>query len=290
LIKINLNDFTFKIFEKKIGNMNLVQCIEVKDNNYIFFGEKGMYHLNEMPSKIIDQNYNINKYSINNDKKYIDGIKINDNTVALSSNSLYSKGEDKLIFYNVNKKIITHEIKNFSFVSSLNGFSLIDINNNKNSIDTILLCACTKYTNFQKNGILLVDTLLKNNEEVYYHFHETDFEVQCFCPIINMKNENNNILNKNNKSMTTLYFLAGGFDGKKGIGLIQLFKIFLDEKDLHYKIEFISEVFIDKQKYNINEFNRINCITQSKKTGDILITCKENSNIYLFNFNDEQIL
>ena len=290
LIKINLNDFTFKIFEKKIDNINLVQCIEVKDNNYIFFGEKGIYHLNEMPSKIIDKNYNINKYSINNDKKYIDGIKINDNTVALSSNSLYSKGEDKLIFYNVNKKIITHEIKNFSFVSSLNGFSLIDINNNKNSIDTILLCACRKYTNFQKNGILLVDTLLKNNEEVYYHFHESDFEVQCFCPIINMKNENNNILSKNNKSMTTLYFLAGGFDGKKGNGVIKLFKIFLDEKDLHYEIEFISEVFIDKQKYNINEFNRINCITQSKKTGDILITCKENSNIYLFNFNEEQIL
>ena len=281
LIKINLDNFTFNKFETKIGDMNWVQCIETKDNNYIFFGDKSLHHLCEMPSKIIENFDKINEYSIK-DKKYIDGIKINDNIVALSSNSIYNNGEDKLVFYNVKTKNIAYEIKGFSFTNSLNGFSLMNINNNS-SIDKILLCACRKYNNNQKNGILLVNPLLKYNEQVYYHFHETDFEVQCFSPIIDIKN-NNNIINKsNNKSIATLYFLTGGFDEEKRRGVIKLFKIFLDEKDLKYKIQFISEVVIDE------EFNRINCIIQSKETGDILITCNEDSNVYIFKFNDDKL-
>ena len=281
LIKINLDNFTFNKFETKIGDMNWVQCIETKDNNYIFFGDKSLHHLCEMPSKIIENFDKINNYSIK-DKKYIDGIKINDNIVALSSNSVYNNGEDKLVFYNVKTKNITYEIKGFSFTNSLNGFSLMNINNNS-SLDKILLCACTKYNNNQKNGILLVNPLLKYNEQVYYHFLETDFEVQCFCPIIDIKN-NNNIINKsNNKSIATLYFLTGGFDEEKRRGVINLFKIFSDEKDLEYKIQFISEVVIDE------EFNRINCIIQSKETGDILITCNEDSNVYIFKFNDDKL-
>ena len=84
------------------------------------------------------------------DTKFINGIKINENIIAFSSNNIYKNGEDKLCFYNLNKKTITHEIKGYSFANSLNGFSLMNINENNNNFK-ILLCACRNYNENTKN-------------------------------------------------------------------------------------------------------------------------------------------
>ena len=159
----------------------------------------------------------------------------------------------------------------------------INENNNKSKI---LLCACRKYNKNQKNGILLVEPLLKENEEVYHDFYEADFEVQCLCPIIDIEKENNNnVFNKNINSSDTLYFLVGGLDVEKRIGIIKLFKVLFDVQILHYKIEFILEVAKDADDEDFEGFKGIKGITQSKETGDILITCFEDSNIYVFKFN-----
>ena len=96
-----------------------------------------------MPSKIIENNNNdIIYFSYN--KIFINGIKINENIIVLSSNSVYKNGEDILFFYNFNKKTIIHEIEGFSFTISLNGLSLMNINEKYNN-SKILLCACRKY-------------------------------------------------------------------------------------------------------------------------------------------------
>ena len=282
LIKIDFNNFTYNFFIKKLEKMYWVQCIETKNNNYIFFGPKGAHHLNEIPSKIIENN-NYIIYSIN-DTKYINGIKIDENIVSLSSNNVYENGEDKICFYNSNKKTITHEIKGLSFTNSLNGLSLMNINKNNNN-SKILLCACRKYNKNQKNGILLIEPLLKDNKEIYHFFYEADFEVQCLCPIIYIEKENNNIINENINSFDTSYFLAGGLDEEKRIGTIKLFKVIFDKQDYHYKVEFISEVEEDSDDKDFDGFKAINNITQSKETGDILITCCEDSNIYIFKFH-----
>ena len=282
IIKIDIKNITYKISKQKLENMSWVQCIEAKNNNYIFLGSSGLYHLNRILSKNSENNNEI--IHSNPDTKFINGIKINENIIALISNNVYRNGEDKLCFYHLDKKTITHEIKGYSFTNSLNGLSLMNINE-KNNNSKILLCACQNYNKKQINGILLVE-LLKDNEEVYHDFYKADFKVQCLCPIINIEKENsNNIINKNINSSDTSFFLVGGFDTEKRIGIIKLFKVIYDVKILHYKIEFITEVNVDTDDEDFEGFQGIKGITQSKETGDILITCFGDSNVYVFKFH-----
>ena len=151
---------------------------------------------------------------------------------------------------------------------------------NKNKV---LLCACKKYSQFQKNGILIVNTQLGDNREVDKPFFDTgNFEVYCFCPILNVvdpiiknKKENNNI-----KLEETNYFLVGGFDTRIREGKICLYKINYGDKAYNTTIEYIQDIII-KDKSNIDYFNGpINCLVQSKTTGNILVSCY-NGNIYL---------
>lgn len=51
------------------------------------------------------------------------------------------------------------------------------IKKEKDSLDKIFLCACKKYTFNQKNGILLVEPNLQDNEKVFYEFYETDLNI-----------------------------------------------------------------------------------------------------------------
>ena len=67
---------------------------------------------------------------------------------------------------------------------------------------------------------------------------------------------------------------------KKREGKIKLFKILYGNKAWETKIKYIQDIEIDDD--NFEEFDQpITCITQSKITGNILITCK-NGYVYLF--------
>ena len=290
LIKINTNNFIYEKYTNNLDNIHISQCIEMKKNNYILVGNNGAYHINGKPSKIISnlKNKDVNITIIFKDKNYINGIKINENLVALSSNNVKRKGEDKLLFYDLNKKAITHEIKGFSFINSLNGLSLMKINNKNNEsifVNEILLCGCKKYLSNQKNGILLVEPQLKDNSEVYHSFYETDYEVNCFCPIINIQKDNG-IINKNIEIIKTNHFLVGGYDNIKRKGILKLYKLIFDEKDCHIKIDNISDIYVEGYESEKGEeiLNSINCIIQSKKDGKILISCDNDKNAYLFGF------
>ena len=99
-------------------------------------------------------------------------------------------------------------------------------------------------------------------------------------------NEVNNFNDKNNNETPELifedtnYFLGGGFDEDKREGIIQLYKTIYGEKAYNTRIEYIQDIYFKKQK-DIEGFNGpINCLTQSKKTGNILASCY-NGNIYL---------
>ena len=165
-------------------------------------------------------------------------------------------------------------------------------------LEKVLLCACKKYLSNQKNGILLVEPKLKDDEKLYYKFYETEFEVNCFCQIYIIKDETiDNFIDKKFSIKETKYFLVGGFDGEKGIGVINLYKLNYDVKSSHINIEFISEVeFSNLNNNNSNDFNRfselnsIKCIIQSKQTGNILICSSDSDdgNIYSFKFICEE--
>ena len=253
---------------------------EMKNNNYIIGGEKGIEHFCPIDKKI---------KSIPN--AFRGGIKIDDNRIAFTSNSTLPKGKDKLIFYDIQYSKIVKQIESYSFTISTNSLFLITINKDKNS--KILLCGCKAYNKNQKNGILLID--LNTYKEEFYK--TDDFEVYCFCPlsIIINKNKNKNINEKDLEILHTDYFLVGGFDLSERMGNIKLYKKNINNEN-NITIEFIQDIVfptkniirfyrskdnqIEKKYYTFLGFERtISCMIQSQINGNIIITSWD-GNVY----------
>ena len=167
-IKYTMKDLTFK------------SCILIKENNSVFIGYNSCY----LENFFISQTSKIKNNSIVSGKTYFDSIKINENLIAMTSNKVHDYGEDKLIFYNTDKKTISREIEGYSFTSGINGLALIPREEVKCK-NKILLCAYKKYIDGQKNGIYLANLQLEDKQLVNNHFYDTEnFEVFCFCPIL----------------------------------------------------------------------------------------------------------
>ena len=285
LIIFNKNNNNCNIKKFDIPNFFSFSCCEIENNNYIFSGEKGIINFVNFFN-----NQNIITNEITRENTYRNGIKINDNTFAFTSNSIIPNGQDKLIFVNFNSKKISNEIKGYSFIYSSNGLNLFS--SDKGGVKfNILFCACKKYYSEQKNGILIVDLQLENNQEIEHSFHDTDnFEVFCFCQIFNFKNKNldenrGEIKTKEAEYEKTDFFLVGGFDEEKGEGVIKLYKILYGNKPYFTKIEYIQDIEIEiNEKFGGFE-SAITCILQSTINGNILITCLDGK-VYQFSQPD----
>ena len=177
-----------------------------------------------------------------------------------------------------------YEINNYSFNLYQNNLCLIS--KEKESNNKLLLCACKKYIESQKNGILLL--IIELNNKISEKFYDTGiFEVYCFCQICRFENPNrgNMILsqNQNNDNLIgTEYFLVGGFDPNKKKGLIKLYQInYNNDKFELTNIEYIQDIEI-KESTKFKGFEgAITCIIQSKNNGDLLITSYD-GNVYDF--------
>ena len=266
--------------ENSVRNKNIAQ-IDLSCNGffeingqYIAFGEKGIFHFEQRPFDLnlynndnnADSNKDNDKYgSYKRDKRnFKGGIKINNNLITLTSNKILPNGDDIIIFYNIENKCIIKEYTGFSCIVGINGLFLL-----KKEKINILLYACKKYLSDQQNGILLIVLDLKekggikDNSFCQINFKNIEYlEVNCFCQI-SIKGEK------------TDYFLVGGFDNEKRIGVIKLFKIVFKDK---IDIEFIDD--IDFEDYSINLRGSVNCIVQSH-SGKILVSCL-NKKVYVF--------
>jgi len=287
LIIIDLNNLKYEIKGYSLSNMYNLNISEMKKNNYILSGKKNCIHtidlfvLNQIKQNKID------------DKTYFGAYKISDNIISLSSNNLLPGGEDGIIFYNTNTKKTTNgknDIEGYSPIISSSGLSLITkdniiVNSKKNKTqksNKILLCACKKYLQKQKNGILIMNANLGDNQKIENPFYDTgNFEVNCFCPISIITNNNkdyNNIdAEYKNKILVedTDLFFVGGYDIEKRLGIIKLYKVNFGEKTFNTKIEYLQDIEID----NID--SPVNSIIQSKISGNILFN-SYSGNIYLF--------
>ena len=261
--------------------------LKIKDNKYIICDENRIFfYTNELIN--IDNTRDSIFLLEEKKKSYRGGIKITDEIIAMTSNSILSKGENKLIFFNLaSKRFITEiEVENYSFTLSENNCALMKIPNKNNC--HLLLFACKKYRKGDKNGILYLKLQLENKESKKFEkFYDTqNFEVYCFCPILEIKNKN--ILGKNDKDQAneTEYFFVGGFDLDKKEGIIKLFKVIYDNEIEKIEIKYIRDIIIGEKirKEDPNSFKGfkgpISCIIQSS-TGKILITCYD-GNVYLF--------
>ena len=297
LLEIENNQCNFKVIETEIKQKTRKKskekyektkntyntCIEMRENNYIMGGLRGVVYY-----KNFFGNDNEILHIKITDKAYKSGIKLNENIVALTSNSVVPEGTDKLIFYNVRSSNLTEGLEGYSFIISEHNMSLIPRIESK-SENKILLCACKKYIEGQKNGILLVNPQLGNNKVIKNPFYETDFEVFCFCPILIVKN-NNKIIGvdyidkeyKNNIEIEdTKFFFVSAFDDKKREGIIKLYKIIIPDKIENTKIKFLQNIEIDNKGDFKGFEGQIKSIIQSRITGNIIVTCA-NGKIYLF--------
>ena len=242
------------------------------------------------------------------------GIKLGDIEAAFTSNSNLPGGKDKIYFYFSNKAEIQEGAINEEYSFTISDHSM-ELMTNKKGEKTFLLCACKKYKKGQKNGILLIN--LENGQYEHEFFGTDDFEVYCLCPLYITVEKNSSKNHKNKKeteAYSTNYFLAGGFEVDKNKGAIKLFKLNIEEKnddkdnkngDKKEKeiIEFVQDIEFEnttvkkfknmvegdykskKLEYEFYDFTgferNISCITQSQKTGKLLITCWD-GNVYLF--------
>jgi len=256
---------------------------KLKNNDYIICDKDGLYYGPKINDPEVTDKIDTILVCELSKEDFIGGIKINDDFAAFMSN-----GKNKLIFYNTNSKQILmeneneNEIKNYSFNSSGNFCSIMKVP--KSEDNKLLLAACKKYIQGDKNGILLIKLQYnkdKNEIKTSKKFYDTEnFEVYSFCPIF--KIDNKEILNA--QKIESEYFLVGGFDITKGEGLIKLYKVIYSDEIKNTEIELIQENIIEKMEGQNNSelFKRkkpITCIEQTSE-GEILVVYDEN--VYLF--------
>jgi len=279
VISIDIIEYKYKM-QKYEFHASCDCILQLENKNFIILEEKKISLYNDL----FKENVQIIQSKILFDNNYFkEGIQVNNDIICFTSNIINPKGKDKLILYDINSKKILEEIKGYSFNLSQNALCLISNNEN----NKILLCACKKYKSGQKNGILLVNiNSNKSKEQFYYYFCDTNnFEVYCFCPILNISNEN--IINEditvkeNIKTDKTNYFIVGGFDEDKREGIIKLYKIENNTNINEINIIYIQDIYIEKNNIFEGFQMPITCITQSNISGNILITCWD-GNIYLF--------
>ena len=263
-----VKDFTLnEIYEEmssvfRISKDNYLICYK---NRICFISES----LNDRITAIQEQKFFISSI--------VSVININENYIGLKACDFIDKNNNKIKFFNIFKgELCPFEIKGYSLIFSYAGMSIMPSFQSKNE-NKVLLCACKKYSQDGKNGILLINTRNLENEKVYTYFFDTkNFEVYCFCPILIFNYEK--MIDDKYNYIGTDQFLVGGFDSEKGIGGIKLYKIIFNNEKYENKIEFIQDIDDFKEfKYPVN------CIIQDKKSlyQNILVTCLD-GNIYLF--------
>ena len=240
--------------EKKSFNYHYM--FKLKNNKEFLCTNHGVYEGNNILNK--EEN---NQEPILS-SQYTELVELNNRFICFKSNNQLNKGEDSLTIFEINDKKIINKINGYSF--SISPYKLILLSHNEKN--KTLICGCTKYSSEQKNGILIVNFDL-NEEEIIktnIKFEETDsFNLNCICYLKNKNKENNN---------REGFLLAGGVDNEYNQGVIKMFKINCDENNLN--VEFLQDLELDDSiEGNISYIYQL-------KNGKIIISC-ENGN-YLF--------
>ena len=288
--------------EQNVKSSNILDvpalfCLEMQKNqtDFIAFSEQGIRKHDELFSKIVRTNDNdIFKGRARN------GVWLDENIIGFwTLVDLFNKTKEtnEIIAYNMNNSKALKKVpvsRNYIINLCQNSLALMEVADcdDGNFIDKkVLLFACKKYVKGQKNGILIVNYNFDNDKEfLKVDFERTNFEVYCFCQLSKYKFDDKILLDeKTGKIGKTNYFLVGGFDLRKGKGVIKLYKLICEDKKNNgiIKIEYIDEASINEEK-NLYFNGAVSCITQLEKTGNILVGCWD-GNVYVFNPPNIQI-
>ena len=193
---------------------------------------------------------------------------LNDDYIAAISNDLIPNGSNKLSIINIKTNKVELTISDYSFTYNENCAYVL---NHKDKI--LLFIACKSNNTLQQNGICIVNMESNNISDLKYKFFDTEnFEVYCFCKIYLYENQEKNVL--------IIFFFAGGFDLDERQGVVRLYKLIIKK---NINIKFLQEIEIGPEyDDNFEGFDMpVNSITQSQKTGEIVITTIDGG-VYLF--------
>ena len=266
--KLKLYDFNNNILISKIEDFNYRDkedkmnfIYQIKENLWLICYKKKIYFTTNIVKGIFIRKINI--------PSIVSAIKINKNYIALKSCSSTDINNNKILFFNIsNLNLSPFVVEGYSLILFNGGLTVIPDSTSlcKNKV---LLCACKKYSNNDKNGILLINTINlegENKNKNTFFYNTKDFEVYCICPILFNYNDLN-------------YFFVGGFDSKRKIGYIKLFTIKFDNLFYQNNIGFIKDLD------NIKEFESpiVHIILDKNyaRKNNILVNCM-NGDIYLF--------
>ena len=251
--ELNLNDIQNdikRIYNSETKNYNYIFMLENKNGQQIFCTNNGVYE----SENILNKKRKIPEIILL--KQYLECVSLNDKLICFKSNKQLLNGQDNLTILNMRTKKIISEIDGYSF--TLYSDRLILLPQDEKGGKKILIASCTKYSNAQKNGILVVNIDFKSEEKVETkaEFLETEyFSINCICYLDNKKKDNNK---------KDIYLLAGGVDSEYSKGMVKLYKIY--EEEGKTSIEFLQEVLSEE-----NFEGAISCIHQLKN-GKIIIS------------------
>ena len=226
------NDFK-RTLNSEVKVFNYLFMNKLKNNKEIFCTNNGVYESTSILNKEIFMSEIILL------EQYTEGILINDKLICFKSNKQLTNGEDMLTIFNLNTKKIIKKINGYSFNISQYRLILLPINEKKK----MLVCACTKYSSEQDNGILIVDFEFINDEkiEIKTYFKNTEsFSINCICNLNLDNNKDKKEYSNDNNQNKEIYLLAGGIDNEYYEGLIKLYKIEKDEGEIN--IEFMQDI------------------------------------------------
>ena len=269
-VKIDICTFSKKIIEGKKEENKSDKNNETKSFNYHF-----MSKLNNNKELLCTNNGVYEGENILNKKEnsqepillghYTESIVLSNRLICFKSNKQLTKGEDSLTIFDINTQKIINKINGYSF-SICPYRSILLIHNEKKKT---LICGCSKYSSDQKNGILLVNFDLDEDENMKniktnIKFEETDyFSLDCICFLKNNKEESDN---------KEGYLLAGGVDEEYNKGVIKLYKINCGENEID--IEYLQDLELDE-----NIEGNISYIYQLKN-GKIIISCTKGNFLF----------
>ena len=258
-----LHDFN-KNNDSNIKTYNYHYILKLKNNKYILCTNYGIYEcynldnsIEKMPKIVLLE-------------QYIEGAFINDNLICFKSNKQLTNGEDLLTIFNLYSKKIIEKIDNYSF--SISPYRLILLTQNEKK--KTLICACTKYSSDQKNGILLVNFEFNGSEEfkTKVSFEEIEsFSVNCICKLNNKIKDNE------------IFLMVGGVDEEYNKGMVKLYKLEFNENEIN--IEYLQNIELGD-----NIEGSISYICQLKN-GKIIVSCGNGNILFtapnLDGYNDE---
>ena len=260
--EFNLNDIQNdigRVNNSETKSYNYIFMLENKENGHqIFCTNNGVYET----ENILKRERKISNIILL--KQYLECISLNDKLICFKSNKQLINGQDKLTILNMKTKQITSEIDGYSFTLYSDRLILVPLD--EKGEKKILIASCTKYSNAQKNGILVVNINFKSEEKVETkaEFLETEyFSINCICYLDDKKNDN---------KKKDIYLLAGGVDSEYSKGMVKLYKIY--EEEGKTCIEFLQEVLSEE-----NFEGAISCIYQLKN-GKIIISAANGNIIF----------